>query len=348
MARTWSVPQRGSFAAFGGLGSQANNSLLGLSSGRGFGHRGVFLVFAALLTAAGAIIPHLDSEILSTFLFLAGAGLAGLVVILSWLSPTRDGRRAAHERLQPDVKIAFGAGRVAQARFPELLAANTAQPGFDRAAWAKLTAHMSHELRTPLNAVLGFSELMTNEVFGPLGSGYSAYARDIHASGRILLKSAEDALAITALLTAPERKRARATSRLKSVVDEACAFAAPDLAARSISIAIDTGADVEVVGDHQAMRQMLINLVAEVTRDAAAGAILQIETISKSEAIDLSVVLMSDDSNPMPTEGFGMILARTLCELSGAELTSSTTVDGARLWNVRILRAMQADLFAAA
>lgn len=122
-----------------------------------------------------------------------------------------------------------------QARFPELFGAGATDSALDRAAWAKLTAHMSHELRTPLNAVLGFSEIMTKEVFGPLGSGYDAYARDIHASGRILLKSAEDALAITALLTAPECK-GRQTSRLTSVIDEACAFAAPDLAARSISI----------------------------------------------------------------------------------------------------------------
>jgi two-component system cell cycle sensor histidine kinase PleC len=235
-----------------------------------------------------------------------------------------------------------------QPRFAELLGGAASHAALDRAAWAKLTAHMSHELRTPLNAVLGFSELMTNEVFGPLGSGYSAYARDIHASGRILLKSAEDALAITALLAAPERKRARETSRLKSVVDEACAFAAPDLAALSIAVTIDIDPGTDVVHDHQVMRQMLINLIAEAVRNAPAGAILRIETKSVPEAIELSLSLAADGYGTPTDDGFGMILARTLCELSGARLGSSATVLGERNWTVRLLRAAQDDLFLAA
>ena len=44
---------------------------------------------------------------------------------------------------------------------------------------------MSHELRTPLNAIIGFSEVMTREMFGPLGSPrYQEYARLIHEFGR--------------------------------------------------------------------------------------------------------------------------------------------------------------------
>src|SRR3546814_1946469 len=43
-------------------------------------------------------------------------------------------------------------------------------------------ANMSHELRTPLNAVIGFSDLMEKERFGPLGERYAGYARDIRQS----------------------------------------------------------------------------------------------------------------------------------------------------------------------
>jgi signal transduction histidine kinase len=346
MARTLSVPQRGSIAAIGNLEAQSAGSFFELAGVRGFGHRGLCLLVAAILTAAGAVVPHLDVDLLSTVLFVAGAGLATLVVVLPWQSLSQND--AGGGERQPDVPPAFGGDKGRQIRFPELLTAASTQANLDRAAWAKLTAHMSHELRTPLNAVLGFSELMTNEVFGPLGSTYSAYARDIHASGRILLKSAEDALAITALLTAPDRKRAREISRIKAVVDEACAFAAPDLAARSITYAIDVPADIEVVGDHQAMRQMLINLLMEAAQKAATGAVIRIVTKANSEGLTLSLALSAHAKGAETADGFGMILARTFCELSGAELSSGVTQGGEWTSTVRLLRAVQADLFAAA
>lgn len=49
---------------------------------------------------------------------------------------------------------------------------------------ARFLAHLSHELRTPLNTVMGFSETMMRELFGPLGSTrYVEYAGDIHRAG---------------------------------------------------------------------------------------------------------------------------------------------------------------------
>jgi signal transduction histidine kinase len=341
MARTWSAPQRESFAGFGGSRRLPADAI---ANGIAFSQRGPILLVAALLTLAGAVVPQLDAASISTVLFMAGAGLAAMVVVL----PSRGARKLAQsptrEPQMPSQPPAFDLR--AQAHFPELFGVGATESALDRAAWAKLTAHMSHELRTPLNAVLGFSEIMTKEVFGPLGSGYDAYARDIHASGRILLKSAEDALAITALLTAPECK-GRQTSRLTSVIDEACAFAAPDLAARSISIVIDADAGLDVLGDHQAMRQLLINLISEAVRNGAVNSTLRIETTLLTGAIDLSIAIQADRRGVAADEGFGMILARTLCELSGAELAASVA-DGERKWTVRLLPAAQHDLFLAA
>ncbi len=67
--------------------------------------------------------------------------------------------------------------------------------------WGELMARVSHELRTPLNAVIGFSDVMNAELFGPVGNPrYREYARHIRDCGRELLKSAEDTLAMTCLL----------------------------------------------------------------------------------------------------------------------------------------------------
>ena len=67
----------------------------------------------------------------------------------------------------------------------------------ERAAFTKsaFLANMSHELRTPLNAIIGFSEIMTNELSGPLGDpSYKEYARDILTSGQHLLDMINDIL----------------------------------------------------------------------------------------------------------------------------------------------------------
>ena len=55
-------------------------------------------------------------------------------------------------------------------------------------AKSEFLANMSHELRTPLNAIIGFSEMISSEIFGPLGNArYGGYVGDIHSSGQHLL-----------------------------------------------------------------------------------------------------------------------------------------------------------------
>ena len=65
-------------------------------------------------------------------------------------------------------------------------------------------------------------------------------------------EAAEDALAITALLTSPERKGPPRPCGLKSVLDAAQAFAQPDLNARLIAVEAEVGGDVELSGRRRA------------------------------------------------------------------------------------------------
>jgi signal transduction histidine kinase len=67
-------------------------------------------------------------------------------------------------------------------------------------------ANMSHELRTPLNAIIGFSEVISNELFGPIANAkYLEYIKDINASGLHLLSIINDVLNIGFLHT-PDRE----------------------------------------------------------------------------------------------------------------------------------------------
>lgn len=332
MARTWSVPQRRTFAGAALLGKcGATAASVGRTLARE-PHRSFILILAAFATLLGIAVLNFDSQSIATIMFLAGAGLAGLVLLPS----TSVSAHQPHAVQASDV------------RFAELMQRPlSASTQLDRAQWAKLTAHMSHELRTPLNAVLGFSELMTKEVFGPLGSNcYGDYARDIHASGRMLLKSAEDALAITAVLTSPERLAARRTCHLNTVVEEACAAAHYELAAHSITLDCVIESGIEVCGDAQALRQALVNVLAESIRNAAPGACISIHAEDLGNGVLLTLSLQDREAMAPPLQdGFALILAGTLCDLCGARLTYEMAEGRDRIWQIDFLAAAQNDLF---
>lgn len=71
---------------------------------------------------------------------------------------------------------------------------------------AGLMASMGHDLRTPLNAIIGFSDIMQQELHGPLGSErYQSYAGHIRDSGVSLLQAIERTLAVTEQLAIEDR-----------------------------------------------------------------------------------------------------------------------------------------------
>lgn len=87
-----------------------------------------------------------------------------------------------------------------ESREAAIAAARDAQKAAERAnlARAQFLTNMSHELRTPLNAVIGMSDVMRRQTFGPLGHpNYGEYAAHIQESGRYLLGMIDDILTLT-------------------------------------------------------------------------------------------------------------------------------------------------------
>lgn len=347
MAWTSSATQRGSYVLGLALtrGQQTTFNALKLF-GKGDSTRGAIVAFALFATVTGAAVPHLDQGVLTAILFLSGAAAALVASATSGTGQIQHfmdsklslGRAAPSSGLVPPVTPAQC--------IPELFN-RTHRPGADLATWARLTSRMSHELRTPLNAVLGFSELMSAEVFGPLGaSQYAGYANDIHTSGRQLLKSAEDALAITHLLTVPEHQPGDSAASPAAAAAEAIAFHALELRSSNIENRISIPQDMKIVVEAQTLRQILINLVAEAAAIAVPGSTLEIGFLDRNGEFELRVAL--DRRSPQAAghnDSFALLLARTLAELAGSRLIVISRDGGTWMAQAKFQKVSQTGFF---
>ena len=163
----------------------------------------------------------------------------------------------------------------------ELLARDlaAAKAEAERASQAKsaFLARMSHELRTPLNAVLGFSEVIAKGTFGPIQpSSYGAYAADIHASAKYLL-SLVTAILDLSKLEAGGYELAESIISMRHLAQEAIALFSPEVAAKRVNLSIVERDRVRLKADARAMRQILINVIANAIKLTPAGGSIEVE-----------------------------------------------------------------------
>jgi len=213
--------------------------------------------------------------------------------------------------------------------------------------WADLMSRINHELRTPLNAVIGFSEVMALEMFGPLGSErYQEYARYIRDSAGDLLKSAEDTLALTALLTNTRPAEAAVACTLDHAIADAWALVERKAAARDVELELTLPEDVEVLSEPRALRQILVNMLSEAVGRAAPGARISLVTVADGELIEIVLSVGGEQACRVPKAGsLAICLARTLLEMQGTSLLEIETVGCWRAVTV-LDRAVQPDFFA--
>jgi two-component system cell cycle sensor histidine kinase PleC len=139
-------------------------------------------------------------------------------------------------------------------------------------AKSRFLASMSHELRTPLNAILGFSEVMANEVLGPMGNPtYRDYARDVHDSGQHLLDLINEILDLSRI-EAGRYQLNEEPLTLLLIVEDCCHMM--ELRARNKDIRIVQ--DFEAVmprlfADERAVRQITLNLLSNAIKFTPTG-----------------------------------------------------------------------------
>ncbi|WP_373088823.1 ATP-binding protein [Sneathiella sp.] len=122
-------------------------------------------------------------------------------------------------------------------------------------------ANMSHELRTPLNAVIGFSEVLAKEIFGPIENAkYREYADNIQSSGRHLLSLIDDILDYSRLESGTVKLQ-ETEFNLYELVQSTQIMLAAKAIEKSTLLSISNDLDIRITGDERKLKQVLINVV---------------------------------------------------------------------------------------
>jgi ammonium transporter, Amt family len=175
----------------------------------------------------------------------------------------------------------------------EAEAANRAKSSF--------LANMSHELRTPLNAIIGFSEVMTRELFGQVDNArYRDYIQEIHTSGLHLLSLVNDILDHSRIEAGRIDLHQSAIS-IAHTVDAIVRMVRLKSEEAELSLVVDVPQNLPgLYADERAIRQVLLNLVSNAIKFTPAGGRI---TISAGVESDRRIALTVTDT------GLGMAKA---------------------------------------
>ena len=140
----------------------------------------------------------------------------------------------------------------------------------DRAAFL---AAVSHELRSPLNAILGFADILSAEVDGPLSPEALEDVDQIHGSGAHLLELINDILEFSAL-EGGQLKLARSEIDLAAIAAEVLREASPLVQGRPIAVRLEGERALTLTADPRRVRQILTNLVGNAIKFTQSGEVV--------------------------------------------------------------------------
>jgi len=144
-------------------------------------------------------------------------------------------------------------------------------------AKSRFLATMNHELRTPLNAILGFSEVMKDEVLGPMENRtYRDYASDIHASGGHLLSLVSEILELSGFEAGRYELREEPV-QLARLAQDCEAFVRSRAESRALKLSLAVEPDLPpLLADARAARQAVINLLSNAIKFTQPGGEIEI------------------------------------------------------------------------
>ncbi|MEP7088061.1 MAG: ATP-binding protein [Gemmatimonadota bacterium] len=208
---------------------------------------------------------------------------------------------------------------------------------------AHFLATISHEIRTPLNAMMGYTQLLADEIYGSVSQLQKDQLGRVRASGAHLLELVEELLGYARIEAGEEVVRPE-HAQLATVVEQSIVLVRPLAEKKGLEIRVEGYAEaLELFTDVRKVRQILVNLLANAIKFSTSGDIVLllrfaddgIDPLVYFEVIDtgrgiavenhehIFDAFWQDDSaimHAMGSTGLGLSVARELARLLGGDV----------------------------
>jgi signal transduction histidine kinase len=204
---------------------------------------------------------------------------------------------------------------------------------------SEFLANMSHELRTPLNAIIGFSEVLTERMFGDLNEKQEEYLRDISASGTHLLSLINDILDLSKI-EAGRMELELTDFDLPTAIDNALILVRERAGRRGITLEHSVDERLgEIHGDERKVKQVLLNLLSNALKFTPEGGRVEVRAgmvdgMAEISVTDTGVGIAPEDQGAIFEEfrqvgtaekkaegtGLGLTLCRKFVELHAGKI----------------------------
>jgi len=228
--------------------------------------------------------------------------------------------------------------------FNELEAANRHLEAASRRK-SEFLANMSHELRTPLNAIIGFSEVLSERMFGELNEKQEEYSKDIHASGQHLLSLINDILDLSKI-EAGRMELELTDFHLPTALDNALTLVRERAGRRDIAVQLNVDERLgQIQADERKVRQVVLNLLSNAIKFTPEGGRIEVRAVPVDGSVEVSVTdtgvgIAPEDQEAIFEEfrqvgtsekkaegtGLGLTLCRKFIELHGGKIWVTSQV----------------------